>query len=128
MSTPAITVITQNLSPILVLYRHWDGYPKGHGKELAEFLTGFTITDGRVDLPGKWANGAGCLAAQLVAHFKKGCGDFYLLPTADPAEYDWAYMVEVPLDYTGPAEGLTITVSGEFTGTLSGFNKYLTEI
>jgi hypothetical protein len=67
---------------IICLYRQFDGYPDGHGAELREFLDGFKIVNGLNNLTGKIANGMGCLAAQLVAHFKAdhGPGGFYLYP------------------------------------------------
>lgn len=58
---------------ILCLYRQFDGYPDGHGKELGQFVSGLRIIDGirfGLDEQGGTANGMGCLAAQLVAHFK----------------------------------------------------------
>ena len=131
MSTNALTIITQDGSPIMTLYRHWDGSPSGHGRELAEFLTGFQITTSRVDQPGKWANGAGCLAAQLVAHFKKGCGDFYLLATTDPIEYEWSYVLDIPFGWRGPADDLTLKVYayGELSSSCSvgDFAEHLKE-
>ena len=132
MSTNALTIITQNGSPIMTLYRHWDGYPTGHGKELVEFLAGFQITTSRVDQPGKWANGAGCLAAQLVAHFKKGCGDFYLLsPTAENV-YEWAYYLDIPSGWHGPAEDLVIQVYQfgdlDYSCSLGEFVEHLKEL
>ena len=131
MSTSALTIITQDGSPVMTLYRHWGGSPTGHGKDLAEFLTGFQITTGWVDQPGKWANGAGCLAAQLVAHFKKGCGDFYLLaPTAGDV-YEWSYTIEIPFGWHGPAEDLVIQVYQfgdlDYSLTLRDFSKHLKE-
>jgi hypothetical protein len=56
---------------IAVLYRQMDGYPEGHGEELENFLKGLDSIS---------YNGAECLAAQIVAHFKKGFGKFYLYP------------------------------------------------
>ena len=62
------------------MYRQMDGYPEGHGKELAEFLAGMKIVNGisMVDGP-RIANGMGCLAAQVVAHFKTEPGHIYLM-------------------------------------------------
>jgi hypothetical protein len=53
------------------MYRQFDGYPHGHGVELAEFISG-----GQERL----YNGIGCLAAQVVAHFKitREVGGIYL--------------------------------------------------
>ena len=62
------------------MYRQFDGYPSGHGKELYEFLKPFTITNGISGGAklGNSANGIGCLAGQLVCHFKKEVGNVYL--------------------------------------------------
>ena len=62
------------------MYRQYDGYPQGHGLDLAEFLSEFTMVNGLVadSYKGKVANGSGCLAAQLVQHFKDGPGNIYL--------------------------------------------------
>ncbi len=64
------------------MYRHYDGYPSGHGVELAEFLGDVEMING-IPLVNKtryMANGSGCLAAQMVKHFKNGAGDIYLHP------------------------------------------------
>ncbi len=64
---------------VINMYRQYDGYPKGHGLDLAEFLDDFTVVNGlSIPKPIKVANGTGCLAAQLVAHFKDGPGNIYL--------------------------------------------------
>jgi len=64
---------------VINMYRQYDGYPKGHGIDLAEFLDDFTIVNGlSIPRPTKVANGTGCLAAQLVQHFKDGPGGIYL--------------------------------------------------
>tara|TARA_R100001079_G_C4413406_1_gene136573 strand:+ start:429 stop:869 length:441 start_codon:yes stop_codon:yes gene_type:complete len=64
---------------LTTMYRQYDGYPSGHGYELAEWLSKFTIVNGIVLGETKTiANGAGCLAAQMFAHFKDGPGGIYL--------------------------------------------------
>ena len=68
MGTRSLTIF-QEKEEIAVLYRQFDGYPEGHGRELAEFLSGYKFTKGKIDNP-KTANGMDCLAAQIVAHFK----------------------------------------------------------
>lgn len=62
------------------MYRHYDGYPGGHGIELAEFLRDFRVVNGLGSKnEAKIANGYGCLAAFMVAHFKKDiAGQIYL--------------------------------------------------
>ena len=65
---------------VVNMYRQYDGYPKGMGLDLAEFLVDFTVVNGMglEKKPLKFANGVGCLAAQLVSHFKEGPGQIYL--------------------------------------------------
>ena len=80
------------------MYRHYDGYPKGHGIELAEFLRDFRVVNG-LGSPSdkKIANGTSCLAAQIVAHFKTIPGNIYLYPCNDGEEgiswEDYTYTV-----------------------------------
>ena len=63
---------------VVTMYRQYDGYPTGHGIELAEFLADGEVVDGFGMDNTKQFNGIGCLAAQVVAHFKDGVGGFYL--------------------------------------------------
>ncbi len=64
--------------PILCLYRQYDGYPSGHGVELAEFLRGKRVVNGLGRDNSNVFNGMGCLAASLVANFKTAAGGFYI--------------------------------------------------
>ncbi len=81
--------------PIINMYRQYDGYPTGHGAEIAEFLAPFTLVNGiGVEETRKVANGMGCLAAQLVANFKDGAGGFYLHPvTSKECGQDYEYHI-----------------------------------
>jgi hypothetical protein len=64
---------------IVTMYRQMDGYPEGMGNDLAEFLEGGQMVNGiSISETGAVFNGAGCLAAQMVAHFKDGAGGYYL--------------------------------------------------
>jgi hypothetical protein len=85
MGTRSLTVIcNEDGSEIAVLYRQYDGHPRWHGQELANFLKGRPICNGflRADVQKRAFNGAGCLAAQIVGHFKMSTdtpiGGFYL--------------------------------------------------
>jgi hypothetical protein len=78
MGTRSLTFVYDGDKPILNLYRQYDGYPTGHGAELAQFLEGFTIVNGIGRETNRVANGMGCLAAQVVAHFKDGVGGVYI--------------------------------------------------
>src|SRR5258708_5952489 len=84
MGTRSLTVILdEENKEICVLYRQYDGYLNGHGAELKEFLDGFSVVNGfGSGDPPKSANGMGCLAAQIIGHFKSGIGGFYLYPAA----------------------------------------------
>jgi hypothetical protein len=63
---------------IVTMYRQYDGYPSGHGQELAEFLADGKLVNGFGMDKSKQFNGMGCLSAQVIAHFKDGVGAFYL--------------------------------------------------
>lgn len=84
MGTRSLTFVYDDNKAIINMYRQFDGYPSGHGQELAEFLGSFAaVTNGiRMGDTRKTANGMGCLAAQLVSNFKTEVGGFYLYPTS----------------------------------------------
>lgn len=66
-------------SKIVTMYRQYDGYPDGHGLQLAEFLAGGKMVNGISCNENELVfNGMGCLAAQAIVHFKEGPGGFYL--------------------------------------------------
>ena len=95
MGTRCLTYVYEGNSPLVCLYRQFDGYPSGHGAELANFRKGIKLGNGIADNPkmGKFANGMGCLAAQLVAHFKKSVGGFYIHLVTDSGGVDYEYHV-----------------------------------
>jgi len=80
MSTRALTVVYNNYDePLVVIYCHSDGYPNGHGVDLAKILKDRAIVNG-IEIPEQEnaSNGMGCLAATIVAKLKKGIGGIYL--------------------------------------------------
>lgn len=104
MGTRSTTVVIETGGEkeqiLLNMYRQFDGYLSGHGKELYEFLFPITMCNGLPcgDKGAKFANGAGCLAAQLVAHFKVGAGGIYIdSPTKKAAigVHDYTYVIRV---------------------------------
>lgn len=100
MGTRCLTkVYDHDGKELLCLYRQFDGYPDGHGAELREFLSGMVVTNGLREDLGKTANGAKCLAAQIVAHFKEAPGGFYIYPAGskDVGE-EYVYHVRVNND------------------------------
>ena len=80
MGTRSLTHIKDGNKTLLTIYRQFDGYPTGLGAELYEFLKDFTIVNGYGEKLPNYANGIGCLAAQLVGHLKDGIGNVYIYP------------------------------------------------
>lgn len=125
MGTRSLTIIEDEKGrKLATMYRQFDGYYDGHGKELADFLTGFKLVNGMGgDEPEKFANGLGCLAAQVVAHFKKEPGGIYLYPAGVRGvgeEYTYVVSGEVggePTikvdDYSGPASGFDAFIKSQ---------------
>jgi hypothetical protein len=118
MGTRSLTRVIKDGKHIINMYRQFDGYPSGHGKELAAFLSGKPIINGYQSEGQKAFNGAGCLAAQMVAKFKKGIGEVYLNPIEETDCWqDYEYILRVDNLV------LTIQVIGchNFSGTLDEF-------
>jgi hypothetical protein len=157
MGTRSLTFVYDDQEPIINMYRQYDGYPTGHGAELAEFLAPFDMVNG---IPvgkvteRKMANGMGCLAAQLVHNFKgsvggeeslsmKGqspnlAGGFYLYPTsAVDCGQDYEYHIynkdkELRVAITNRGcnfFGLTQSDTNEniFDGNLAEFTEFCAE-
>lgn len=81
MGTRSLTaLVDEKGNEICVLYRQFDGYASGHGLELAGFLKSIKLVNGFSGDRDSRANGIADLAAQVVAHFKDGPGEFYLYP------------------------------------------------
>jgi hypothetical protein len=93
MGTRSTTqIMDTNGTDVLVnMYRQFDGYLEGHGKELAEFLVQFSMVNGLGghNPEGRIANGMQCLAAQLISEFKVEAGGIYLVPAGQLEEYNY---------------------------------------
>jgi hypothetical protein len=121
MGTRSLTFVYDGKEPMINMYRQYDGYPSGHGSNLAEFLNSFdAIVNGiSVGDNRKIANGMGCLAAQLIAHFKIDAGGFYMYPvTAKDCGQEYEYHVyENKVVVKNPTEVI-------FSGTWREFNEF----
>ncbi len=76
------------------IFRHHDGYPSGHGAELAEFLNSRVIVNGLTStrIPGKEkANGIGRLASQFICWFEDDEPAIY--PPKQKCDDDYSYEV-----------------------------------
>lgn len=138
MGTRSVTIIKDADDGELVrIYRQHDGYPTGHGIELAK-LCDVKLTNGIAGDSRGTANGMGCLAAQIIMGLKQAVvseyrptpvGSIYIEKTGGDVN-DWAeYVYEVkggegqaPIiscsTKTGPWPFNMQTSEGhEFTGT-----------
>lgn len=130
MSTRSLTFVKDDTNRVVMnMYRQCDGYPSGLGTELYEFLKDIKIVNGIVPGSEKIANGAGCLAAQIVAHFKDGPGGVYLHhPSSKDCGQDYEYHI------TADTSGITVKVmeaawTGHraktlYQGDLEGFGAF----
>ena len=128
MGTRSNTIIYDDDVQILNLYRQHDGYLSGHGIELLEFLEPMTIVNGFSIGEPNQANGAGCLAAQMVAHFKGGVGGFYIMPpTFMTYENDYTYTIKVS---ESGVIGIAVHAYGLdqiFEGSIESFKEFIAE-
>lgn len=113
MGTRSLTYVYDGETPVVCMYRQFDGYPEGHGREVASFLEELNMVNGlSMGETRRVANGMGCLAAQLVATFKKDAGGFYLhspiLGREDWQDYEYHIFEDKVKVYSG-----TYTESGE---------------
>jgi hypothetical protein len=67
---------------LVTIYRQYDGYPEGLGKQYFEMLSSSTLVNGY--LIGQenphYFNGMGCLAAYLISKLKYQIGNVYIYP------------------------------------------------
>ena len=102
MGTRSLTAFIQRgreSKEFATMYRQFDGYPEGHGLQLAEFIcSGEQVNGIYVE---RTYNGIGCLAAQIVAHFKPIKSGIYLEPPgARDVGEEYVYEVYVNQDGT----------------------------
>jgi hypothetical protein len=92
MGTRSLTIVMEDNQEVCRIYRQMDGYPDGHGLELAK-LCNVKIVNG-IGADKNVANGMGCLAAQIIAGLKDGPGHIYLEPTGGEIG-DWIEYVYI---------------------------------
>ena len=97
---------------LTTMYRQYDGYMSGHGVDLAEWLSKFSIVNGiSLAEERQVANGADCLAAQMFAHFKDGAGGIYLMhPDAENCGEEYIYNIYIPEMYMVDGEDSEIDI------------------
>jgi hypothetical protein len=87
---------------LVLIYRQYDGYPTGHPLETAEWLSNGKVVNGYSMSEELQFNGAGCLAAQLIAKYKDGPGGTYIhsLDSRGESWEDYLYDIIVKEDRT----------------------------
>lgn len=88
-------------TPILLLYAQFDGYPEGHPLNTAKWLASGKVVNGVTTGDGLVFNGAGCLAAQLVALYKKEAGGFYIESIDSRGQLDEEYVYDIMVSEKG---------------------------
>jgi hypothetical protein len=126
MGTRSLTyVFNENNEALICMYRQYDGYPSGHGVELAKFLNSGEVVNGIPLYARKTLfNGMSCLAAQMVKQFKDEAGGIYLyspiLNRDDWQEYEYHVTENRVTVYSGyRSEGRVI-----FDGCWSNFADF----
>lgn len=96
MGTRSVTIIFDDngTEELCRIYRQHDGYPEGHGVDLAK-LCDVKMVNGYGASKVAIANGMGCLAAQIIKGLKDGVGGIYIQPTGgDPGDWvEYVYSV-----------------------------------
>jgi len=125
MGTRSLTRVIADGKHIMNMYRQFDGYPSGHGAELAALIKGKAIVNGYSHKGQQAFNGAGCLAASVVAEFKDGIGGIYLYPVESTncgQDYEYHLIVD------SERQTLRVKVDGcrgtEFDGTPEEFAEW----
>lgn len=124
MSTRGLVrIFDENDKQLVCCYNHSGSYPDGLGLDLANFLSGFKVVSGISlgERPEKLANTMRCLAAQLIAYFKKGVGGFYIysIDTIDAGQ-DYEYHIKINNDKI-----ILSCPDIEFEGYPEDFKNYL---
>lgn len=132
----------------VLLYLQYDGYPSGHPVNTAEWLASGTVVNGLgMDKPEVVFNGAGCLAAQLVAKMKTDeatgkitPGGAYIYPMAHRGKCGEDYVYDIIVDsdaktiefiaydnLTGWKPGAKFKSKVLYRGTPAGFVEWVKE-
>lgn len=128
MGTRSLTFVYDgDEKPFVCMYRHMDGYPSGHGKELAEFLKPIKVVNGLGGNQQNVANGAGCLAAQMVRHFKNGPDGIYLYTPELGVDHGQDYEYHVYASEKGIRVKVTDPRTQIFEGSVEAFLQFCTK-
>lgn len=122
MGTRSLTYFYRNSdseNPLVCMYRQFDGYPEGHGKDIFEFVTETLSTS--KDSFGNSYNSTATpwLAMQTISAFKDQLGVFLIEPTLNHdcwQEYEY-HIFPDRIEVSNPYMII-------FSGTLEEFGKF----
>jgi hypothetical protein len=126
-----IKVYDENVDLLTTIYHHYDGYPSGVGRDLAEFLLGRIVVRGFDDIHKPVANGMDNLAAQIIYYLVQMSGSmvgnvYIEVPSDGNME---AYMYEVFFGGNDKEIKLACTIAGnlEFLGPPAEMLEWITK-
>ena len=124
MGTRSTTTVYDGETPILTFYRQYDGYPSGHGQEIAAFLSGKPVVNGISGDGTGIFNGPGDLAVRLLTALKgdaNDAGGLYAIGHDEAGDQDYHYDVVVtPCNGYGPDDRGSVIVKVKSYGTPIG--------
>lgn len=123
MATRSLTHVKERGATLCTIYRQFDGYPSGIGKDIFAAFGAMQICNGISDESAPaFANGMGCFAAQLISTLKGNTiGNVYLYPPdSDDCGEDYTYTI-----YANAEGNLCIKCDGIFDGLLSDFGAWI---
>jgi hypothetical protein len=140
MGTRSITRVEVEGETLIAVYRQFEGYISGHGKDLADFLENRRIVNGyNPDTEKEVFNGPGCLAANLVSFLKREefgkAGNIYIHPI-DAEDEEYSYNINIKKRNVGrwaieyeAMPYVTVRAYGKelFSGTSEEYLNYVTE-
>lgn len=129
MGTRSLVHFKEDGETLCTIYRQSDGYPEGRGKELAEWLSNIIVVNGMGLNKERIADGAGCLAAQWIAHEKDGPGGVYMFPS-DASDCGEEYTYHVDVNFKTHQVTLRCYDGDElvFDGPAKEFAKFLNQL
>lgn len=100
MATRASIIMKEKGQPVMAIYKHWDGYPSGLGKQIEDIISGGKIVNGlSVDSKlGEVFNGAGCLFATMIAKLKENPGDVYVTSLDSVGQQGEEFIYEIDVN------------------------------
>jgi hypothetical protein len=132
MGTRSLTFVKEDGKALVAIYRQYDGYISGQGRDLANILKGRRMVNG---IPGAadsktMFNGPGCMSAQIVRQLKGDeAGGIYIVPVTEDTGYvDYVYTINTnregkgfEMTFTNPL--VTVECWGKeiFKGTVDQF-------